>query len=88
VQGFQQQPGFAFAGLGTAVAGGLQPDQHTVTEPLEQVVFDRGVDHVVAGVAGQVRLVDQTPQRVGDLGGPVLVGIHLAGTGEIAAHRS
>jgi hypothetical protein len=37
----------------------------------------------VGGVAGEVALVDQAPQRVGDLGGPVLVGVDLGGVVEL-----
>jgi hypothetical protein len=40
-------------------------------------------DGVVSGVAGEVGLVDQVAQGVGDLGGPVRVGVGLSGAGEI-----
>ena len=83
-QDFQQEAGFAFAGS-VAVAGGVgQPDQHSGSEPLGQGGFDLGVDPVAAGVAGEVGFVDQLAQRVGDLGGPVRVGVDLTRAVEVA----
>jgi hypothetical protein len=49
-----------------------------------QRVADRGVDAVAAGLAGQVGVVDQRAQRVGDLGRPHRAGIHLGRVVEIA----
>ena len=76
-QHLQHQAGLAFTGA-VAVAGGVgQPDLHTVGEFLDQRVADRGVDAVTAGLTGQVGVVDQPAQRVGDLGRPHRVGVHL-----------
>jgi hypothetical protein len=60
------------------VGGGFQSVEDSVLEQSDQLVFDLLIDRVVAGVAGQVGLVDQAPERVGDLGGPGGVGVDLA----------
>lgn len=52
-------------------------DLHPVGELLDQLVAVGVVEGAAACVAGQVSLVDQAAQRVGDLGGPVRLGIGL-----------
>jgi hypothetical protein len=48
-----------------------------------QVGLDGLLDRGGAGLPGQVRLVDQAAQRVGDLDGPVLVRVDLPSSGKI-----
>jgi hypothetical protein len=82
-QDLQQQAGLALAGT-VVVAGGVgQLDLHPVGEQFDQLVVDAGLDGVAAGVASEIGLVDQAAQRVGDLVGPVRVGVELSGTGKI-----
>ena len=67
------------------MAGGVgQSDQHPVAEPGDQRVADVGGDRWVAGLAGEVRVVDQLAQRPGDLAGPDRVGVDLGGVVKIA----
>ena len=54
----QQQAGFAFPGAGAVVAGVGQTDPYAVAEPGGQRVEYLGVDRGLAGVAGEVGLVD------------------------------
>ena len=83
-EGFQQGAGLGFAGP-VAVAGGVgQPGQHAVPQGLEEFGAQVGVDLVGADVAGEVRLVDQPAQGVGDLAGPHGVGVGLAGAGQVS----
>ncbi|MGH3565350.1 MAG: hypothetical protein ACRDRH_04845 [Pseudonocardia sp.] len=69
-----------------AVGGGVgQPDEHAVTELGEQLVAGVGGDRGQGLCAGEVGLVDQPAQRVGDLDGPDRVGVDRGATGQ--AHR-
>ncbi len=64
--------------------GGVgQPDQHTLTEPVDQLVLDARIDRVVTGLAGEVGLVDQATEGVRDLPGPDRVGVDLTGAVKI-----
>jgi hypothetical protein len=45
---------------------------------VDELGLNRGVDRGLVLVAGEVGLVDQASQRVGDLVGPVGVGVGLA----------
>ena len=60
-----------------------QSGPYAVEEPADQRVADLGGDLVVAGVAGEVGVVDQPAQRAGDLARPVLVGVDLGGVVKI-----
>ena len=82
-QYLEQEAGFAFSGAG-AVGGGVgQPDAYPVPEPVDQRGADGVIECVATLVAGQVGLVDQLAQRLGDLGRPGCVGIDLGGTSKI-----
>ena len=59
------------------VEGVGQPGPHAVTEPVQQRVPHLVGDRGGAVVTGEVGLVDQPAQGVGDLGGPDRVGIDL-----------
>jgi hypothetical protein len=73
-QDFQQEPGLALTGA-VAVAGGVgEPDHHTVLESLDQRVGHGAFNRVAALVTGEVGLMDQPAQRLGDLDRPVCVG--------------
>ena len=60
----------------------FSPTKDALAEQVHEVVLDRLLDRGGACL-GQVRLVDQAAERVGDLGGPVLVRVDLPGSGEI-----
>jgi len=60
--------------------GGRQSDQHAVAIPGDQLVLGSCRDRLEPLVAGEVGLVDQAAQRLGDLGRPVRVGVDLGGT--------
>ena len=51
------------------------------TRGLDQLGADVGIDLLLAAGSGEVRVVDQGAQGVGDLGGPHGVGVDLARTG-------
>ena len=82
-QHLQYQSGLAPARAGACVEGVGEPDQHAVAEPADQLVASDGVDLVPVGAAGEVGLVDQLAQRVGDLDGPDGVGVDLGGVVKI-----
>ncbi|MCA1674832.1 MAG: hypothetical protein LC799_22445, partial [Actinobacteria bacterium] len=73
----------ALTRAGAGGGGGREPDAHAVAEPGDQLVLDRGRDRVEALLAGEVGLVDQFAQRVGDLGWPVFLGVDLGGSVKI-----
>jgi hypothetical protein len=82
-QHLEQESGFALSGAG-AVGGGVgQSDAHPVPEPVDQRVADGVVEWVATLVAGQVGLVDQLAQRIGELGRPGCAGVDLGGTSKI-----
>jgi hypothetical protein len=51
---------------------------------VDELGLHRGVDRGLVWVAGEGGLVDQASQRVGDLVGPVGVGVGLASANKIA----
>jgi hypothetical protein len=77
-------PAFAFPRAGAGRGGGRQSDQHRVAELGEWGVADVVGNRVVALFAGEVGLVDQPAQRVGDLDGPHRVGVDLRGALKIS----
>jgi hypothetical protein len=79
-QHLKQEPGLAFTWTRAVRCGVGQPDEHAGAEPCDQLVADGTVDCVKVLVAGQVGVVDQLAQRLGDLGRPVRVGVDLGGT--------
>jgi hypothetical protein len=59
-QGFQQHLCLAFTGAVAVAGGGRQPDPHALDELGDQPVLEVFVDGILAGLAGQVDLVDQS----------------------------
>ena len=69
---------------GAAREGVGQPDQHADVGPGDQLVADLGGDRGQALVAGEVGVVNQPAQRVGDLDRPHRVGVDLRGVVQVS----
>ena len=77
----EQESGLALPEPVTVGAGVGESGHHPVAEPGDQRVPNVGCDGVAVLVAGEVGLVDQPAQGVGDLGRPCRVGVDLPRTG-------
>lgn len=84
VEVFEEVPGRRLFVAGSADAGYVfAADEDTVTELADQLVAGGGVGRGLAGGAGEVRGVDESPQCLCALGRPDLAGMGFGGVGEI-----